>query len=224
MKIAAVEAIQLVGAFNRPEWVVEKAPKLAPYREPSGEFWGAYGLRIDDQVFELVNKLRTDPWTRQAVAVLWDHFMDNVPDKLDYPCTVALGFMIRETVSRTRRLDMHVTMRSNDAWLGLPYDMFQFTQLQHTVARVLGVSPGTYTHTAWSLHLYERDLEASYEVTIPLEASSHFDPTGLGEPNMTNGYEDATWRARMIALEPELISWQLTPSERWYRDVIHKEA
>lgn len=187
--------------------------------EPSGEFWGAYGARVEVQVYEVVRKLQVDPWTRQAVIVLWDRFLDNIPDKRDYPCTVALGFTLVEQFSGRRQLDMNVTMRSNDAWLGLPYDMFQFTQLQHTVARVLGVATGVYRHTAWSMHLYETNLEESHHVSIG-GRSSHFDPVGIGDAQCT--YEEVARRARTIALFPDEIDWDLTPSERWYRDTLHR--
>ena len=50
-------------------------------------------------------------------------------------------------------------MRSNDLWLGFPYDVFQFTCLQVRMAMELGLDIGTYTHIAGSLHLYARDFE-----------------------------------------------------------------
>jgi Thymidylate synthase len=218
-RIAALEAIQLIGAFSDPEWLVERAPQLSPYREPSGAFWGAYGRRIGWQIHDVVTKLLADPWTRQAVATLWDPGRDNLPEKRDYPCTVALGFTMQPAFTK-EVLDMHVTMRSNDAWLGLPYDMFQFTQLQQTVCRMIDVRPGTYTHTAWSMHLYDRDVDKTYAIALSPESDDYrIDPTGLGEPNMS--FTEVGNRAQTIALEPEKIDWELTPSERWYRNAIH---
>lgn len=221
-RVAAAEAIQLIGAFSDPEWLIERAPQMHPYREPDGRFWGAYGARIGVQISGVVRKLRADPWTRQAVATLWHDERDGhvaYAGKLDYPCTVALGFIMQIQFTGASQLDMNVIMRSNDAWLGLPYDMFQFTQLQWTVARMLGVAVGRYYHTAWSLHLYERDLEASHAVVAPSEPTV-FDPSGIGVPNLE--VADVIYRARTIARDPSAIEWELTPSERWYRDVLHK--
>ncbi len=48
-------------------------------------------------------------------------------------------------------------MRSNDAFLGLPHDVFAFTFIQELVARSLGVKLGVYSHFVGSLHLYETD-------------------------------------------------------------------
>lgn len=190
------------------------------YREPDGAFWGAYGARIGVQLSGVVRKLRRDPWTRQAVIGLWDRELDGhlaYSGKLDYPCTVAIGFTLHPSFS-SDALNMHVAMRSNDAWLGLPYDMFQFTQLHQTVCRLIDQRPGTYTHTAWSMHLYTRDVEASHAVKSDSPVD-YFDPRGIGESFLSTA--DVIYRARTIALRPNEIHWDLTESERWYRDTIH---
>ena len=72
----------------------------------------------------------------------------------DLNCTVCLQFIIRED-----KLYCTTYMRSNDLWLGFPYDVFQFTCLQVRMAMELGLDIGTYTHVAGSLHLYKRDFE-----------------------------------------------------------------
>lgn len=72
----------------------------------------------------------------------------------DLNCTVCLQFLIREN-----KLYCTTYMRSNDLWLGFPYDVFQFTCLQVRMAMELGLHIGTYTHITGSLHLYQRDFE-----------------------------------------------------------------
>lgn len=174
--IAAVETLQLIGGVSDAEVTLRVAPQFALYAEPgSGKFWGAYGRRIGTQLHDVVGKLHADPDTRQALITLWEPYYDNQPGKRDYPCTIALGF----TIYRHRRLDMNVTMRSNDVWLGLPYDLFQFNQLQHTVATLLSLEVGEYAHTAWSLHLYDSDYEAA-ETQLHELAQSDWQPRGLG--------------------------------------------
>lgn len=173
--IAAVEALQLIGGVSDVRTTTRVAPQFEQFLEPNGQFWGAYGRRIGDQLEQVVAKLRADLDTRQAVITLWQPGLDNFIGKRDYPCTVALGF----TVYRRRRLDLNVTMRSNDVWLGLPYDLFQFNQLQHTVATLLGLEVGEYAHTAWSLHLYDSDWEAA-ESQLHELTESDWQPRGLG--------------------------------------------
>lgn len=72
----------------------------------------------------------------------------------DLNCTICLQFLIRNN-----KLDMITTMRSNDLWLGLPYDLFSFTCLQMLMAMELNVDVGKYYHNAGSLHLYKRDYD-----------------------------------------------------------------
>lgn len=56
-----------------------------------------------------------------------------------------------------KALEIVVTMRSNDIWLGVPYDVVQFSMLQAAVAGELKVAVGRYTHISGSMHLYKRD-------------------------------------------------------------------
>jgi thymidylate synthase len=47
-------------------------------------------------------------------------------------------------------------MRSNDLFLGTPYNFLQFTTLQEVLAGWLGVGLGSYHHLSDSLHAYVR--------------------------------------------------------------------
>jgi thymidylate synthase len=150
-RVAAVEAVQLVGAFHDPELMVSAAGHFEKFREPrTGMMWGAYGFRIQNQVTAAWQKLAEDRDSRQAVVTLWEPVLDNVVGKKDYPCTIALQFLIRDD-----ELICVTDMRSNDVWLGLAYDLFQFGQLQWTVANILGCGVGPIIHRPVSLHAYE---------------------------------------------------------------------
>jgi thymidylate synthase len=225
--IGAVEAAQLIAGVSDPELVLRLAPQFERYSDTAEDgtgtrmFWGAYGERIKLQAHCAIEKLTTDPNTRQAVITLWDPWLDNVPGKRDYPCTIALHFYMHHGL-----IDMNVIMRSNDAWLGLPYDVFQFTQLQECVARALGTTPGTYRHTALSLHLYERDAEAARELiqqytrndkSVMTRYMETFQPTGMGRPGDT--FSRIMDRAQAILVNDTLQ--EETTSERWYREQLH---
>ena len=231
--IAAAEALQLIGAFSEPDWLCRIAPQFDHYREDfqvwdgCGEksdkrtvrvFHGAYGMRVGKQLESVIEKLTKDPNTRQAVVTLWNPAHDNDEGHLDYPCTVALGFSCDG-----EQLDMRVTMRSNDVWLGLPYDMFQFTQLQLTLCNVMGLLPGTYTHTAWSMHLYLSNMEESYDVTDSVAPHRTLpDVQGVGNRLLVdrNGaFIHMRDRARALALQQRV---DFTVSEAWYLDTLRE--
>ncbi len=200
--------MQLIGAFSDPDLLIATAPGFAKFTESSGRFHGSYGERVGNQVQACIRKLKADPNTRQAIIQLWDWMRDNNPGKKDYPCTVALQLELVDD-----RLCMNVVMRSNDAWLGLPYDLFQFTQLQMTVARALAVPCGTYRHTTFSLHLYEQHWTLAEELHLPLHVS--FQPVGIGTVGI--GWLQAQMRARQLPLVAFPLQGDATESERWYR-------
>lgn len=154
--IGAVEACQLLAGVSTPKLVIEVGPQFANYAEDNGLFHGAYGLRTDGQYEKIVERLKADPDTRQAVVTIWDPKLDLLEKKRDYPCTILHQFRIRNN-----KLNMTVFMRSNDVWLGAAYDFFQFTRVQIAIASVLGIEPGKYTHHVGSLHIYEQHYEAA---------------------------------------------------------------
>jgi thymidylate synthase len=120
---------------------------------------GAYGPRIfgKDALEKLegsspwdriIRTLREGKGSRNAIIQIYDN-SDARPKNGDKPCTCAIQFAVRNG-----QLMMHTHMRSNDAFKGLPHDIFTFTMLQEIAARELGFGLGRYTHSVASLHLY----------------------------------------------------------------------
>lgn len=209
-RIAAAEAIQLIGGFSRPDLLPSSFDK---FKEADGSFYGAYGVRIGGQLAEVVRKLRSDCDSRQAVITLWNPRLDNVePVRRDHPCTIALGFRIFQD-----KLQMNVLMRSSDAWLGIPYDLFQFAQMQLSIARVLDIEPGSYAHTTWSLHLYNKDLLSVDKIHV--STSSIPQPHGIGNDDTRSAHE-LQRRAISIGFNHDWL--EHTPSERWYVNALQQ--
>ena len=74
-------------------------------------------------------------------------------------------------------------MRSNDAFLGLPHDVFCFTMLQEIVARTLSIEVGNYKHVVGSLHLYEQRMRARDDSSMRLAiAKIAMPPMPAGNP------------------------------------------
>ena len=103
-----------------------------------------------DQWEFVKNELKKNPNSRRAVIHIKEA---SDKDSKDINCTVCLQFFIRNN-----KLYMTTYMRSNDLWMGFPYDVFQFTNMQVLMSMELGVELGTYTHISGSLHLYKRNL------------------------------------------------------------------
>jgi thymidylate synthase len=110
-----------------------------------------------DQVQNVIDLLKDRQSSRQAVIQIID--AEDVASKAKaIPCTNTLQFLIRAD-----RLHLVVSMRSNDAYLGFPHDVFAFTMLQELIARTLNVELGTYIHTVGSFHLYDAHIEGAQD-------------------------------------------------------------
>lgn len=106
-----------------------------------------------DQVHKIIELLIADPNSRRAVLNL-NVPNANVIETKDEICTIALQMYIRDG-----KLNCTGIMRSNDIWLGTPYDVAFFTELQKYIAHRVGVEYGTYTHFVTSIHAYDRNFE-----------------------------------------------------------------
>lgn len=143
------------------------APQYEKFAE-DGIAHGAYGYRLwsnlwmhNNQLAIVINILAREPNSRQAIITMWTAQDDlGMDDKKDLPCTLSMQFLIRD-----ERVCLIVTMRSNDAWLGLPYDIFAFTCIQKLVAQAVGREPGWYCHQAGSEHLYKKDWDKAKEAS-----------------------------------------------------------
>src|SRR5690606_21604772 len=126
------------------------------------------------------------PNTRQCVVAMWeaaDLWEAIRGEWRDIPCTVCLQFV-------RRRDGLHAVayMRSNGAWMGLPYDVFCFTSVLAIVASKLGIPTATYTHCVGSMHLYEQHAEKYAKKTLVQRARTRWPAHGysrVGPPEGT---------------------------------------
>lgn len=152
--------------------------------DEQGKIFGGYGPRLFnwrgmDQFNQVADLIRRNPDTRRAVIQIFDAH-DLLGDHKDIPCTCTLQFMLREN-----KLNLFTYMRSNDAYLGMPHDVFCFTMLQEIMARKLSAEIGTYKHAVGSLHLYDKNLKSARRflmegwqpTTEPMPAMPIGDPT-----------------------------------------------
>lgn len=132
--------------------------QIGQFSDNGRTFFGAYGPRFREQLARVIKTLTVDPDSRQAVIELW---REPPPGgSKDIPCTLSWQFFIRQG-----KLEMHATMRSSDVWLGLPYDVFNFSMIQQGVAALLGgIQLGKLTLTLHSSHLYDVHLPAAVGV------------------------------------------------------------
>tara|TARA_R110001592_G_C12952908_1_gene731529 strand:+ start:241 stop:897 length:657 start_codon:yes stop_codon:yes gene_type:complete len=102
----------------------------------------------NNQLDYIIQKLAHEKDTRQACISIYD-CKEHEEYTYDTPCTYAVQFTIVNG-----RLDMCVTMRSNDLWYGFCNDQYCFSELQNHVATILKIETGVYYHFAHNMHLY----------------------------------------------------------------------
>ncbi len=171
-KFMAAEAYWILTGDNRVETIAPYNKRIADFSDDGQVFFGAYGPKVIEQLPYVVSTLAKDPDSRQAGLTLW---RESPAATKDVPCTVAMFFGIRNG-----RLNNHVFMRSSDAWLGIPYDVCNFSMVAHLVCSLINeqvktadvqriVTPGALYLTAASSHLYEPNWE---QATACIEAGS----------------------------------------------------
>jgi thymidylate synthase len=107
-----------------------------------------YQWERNAQLDMVVEMLKRNPDTRQACVSIYDG-KEISSYAFDTPCTYAIQFTIVND-----KLDMCVTMRSNDLWYGFCNDQYQFSKLQEMVSEKLEIETGVYYHFAHNMHLY----------------------------------------------------------------------
>ncbi|QBZ72780.1 thymidylate synthase [Gordonia phage GodonK] len=199
--LGMMEGAQLIGSVAVPRLMDRCWPKMMTYTD----HYGDYGARAahGDQMRKIFNMLKDDPETRQAILTLWSPELDAGDTKhSDHPCTVSIGFRVR-----SNHLNMTVTMRSNDIWLGASSDFTQFTLLQATFAEALGYSLGSYTHFVHSMHIYERDVEKAEEfIAKPFERFIDYSVNPLARKGWSYDEIRAEAKNALLGTVPALTS------------------
>ena len=167
------EAWWILDGRNDVKSLAKYMGKIERYSDDGIRFFGAYGPKIVDQLSYCIKTLIKDHDSRQACLTIW---RQNPPLSKDIPCTVSLQFFLRKD-----RLYTVANMRSQDIWLGLPYDAFNFSAISFFVClslRKILVQPtlklGELYINAASRHLYSTDEEEAQKL-VEANLPDHLD-------------------------------------------------
>ncbi len=132
-------------------------------RVPSayGNLWREFpghGGRVD-QIAWVVAELRRNPTSRRLVVSAWAP--ENAHPSALPPCHFTFVLNVQSGVDGTPCLNLHVTQRSCDIALGLPYNIAGYALLLHLLAAWSGLAPGTMGHTLVDAHIYTAKPDGS---------------------------------------------------------------
>ncbi len=161
---AIAEVFWILNGDNDASFMNFWNPSLPKFAGNGDTYHGAYGYRIRkqfgmDQLEVAYQALSSNTNTRQVVIQIWDSRIDlpnykGEPANTDIPCNICSMPKIRNN-----KLEWLQVMRSNDLFLGSPYNIIQFTTIQEILAGWLNLELGAYYQISDSLHAYSHDIE-----------------------------------------------------------------
>lgn len=113
----------------------------------------------NDQLTKIMNRLKEDPDSRQLWISLWNPNKD--PDFLGgvsrVPCSLGYGLQVRDG-----KLNLHYVMRSCDFVTHFRNDVYLAIKFLEWVAEKTGYPVGDFTHTMFSCHVYNKDIQGVF--------------------------------------------------------------
>jgi len=110
-----------------------------------------------DQVGYVLDLLQNDPFSRRILMSYW-----NPPDfdKTSLvPCHYSVQFYVEEDEKCQRYLSCHFTMRSNDLFLGHPFNIFSYAVMTYILAAKSNMKPKELVFTGGDIHIYKNHIE-----------------------------------------------------------------
>jgi len=114
--------------------------------------WRAPDGREIDQIKEVVERIKKDPYDRRLIVTAWN------PGEIDQmalpPCHAFSQFYVANG-----ELSLQMYQRSCDMFLGVPFNIASYSLLLHMVAQVTGLKPGEFVHTLGDAHIYHNHFD-----------------------------------------------------------------
>lgn len=155
-KSIAVETEWFLKGFTNTRWLNALGVKIwDQWADENGDLGPVYGKQLRDfngfdQLKELVDLAKKEPYSRRLVVNLWNP-TDLSKMKLP-PCHYGFQFVIHN-----KQVDVVVTMRSLDLFVGLPYDVAMYALILSSFVKEIGDGyfAGEVILNAANAHIYE---------------------------------------------------------------------
>jgi thymidylate synthase len=133
------------------EWADQNGD-LGPVYGAQWRKWMNLDGRQIDQIYEVIESIRKSPFSRRHLVSAWNvgeiEYMHLPPCHFSFQFTVFKG-----------RLNCHLTMRSVDCFLGMPFNIASYALLLKMVAQVTGYEAGSLFLTAHDCHIYKNHID-----------------------------------------------------------------
>lgn len=143
----------------------DEAGRLGPIYGAQWRRWSNPAGRPIDQLVKAAMIIRetvkTGKHSRQNVVSAWN------PAELDEmalpPCHWGMEWHTGEDDGGNVTLSLVVRQRSGDIFLGVPFNLLNYSILLQLMCRITGAKPASFVHSIGNLHLYENHAEAAEE-------------------------------------------------------------
>lgn len=117
---------------------------------------GQYEVKEIDQIGEVLTTLKTNPNSRRMIVTAWEPG-NALHSKLP-PCHYTFGFNVQGN-----KLNCHLTQRSGDIALGIPFNVAAYSLLTQAIARETGFEVGYFSHMIIDAHIYVNHIDGLKE-------------------------------------------------------------
>lgn len=158
-----------------------------------GNFWRNFPVHregraeFNDQLVWVLAELKRNPMSRRLVISAWAP--ENAQNSALPPCHSIFMLNVQNGESgkpEDRTLNLHLTQRSCDVALGIPYNIAGYAFLLELFARFSGIKAGIFAHTLVDAHIYTKKADgtmAEYDHVPGLELQLKREPRPL--PTLT---------------------------------------
>ena len=117
---------------------------------------GKYEVVEVDQIGRVIELLKTDPNSRRMVVTAWEP--GNALNSKLPPCHYTFAFNVQG-----KTLNCHLTQRSGDIAIGIPFNLAAYALLTQILAGQAGLESGVFSHTIIDAHIYVNHVEGLRE-------------------------------------------------------------
>lgn len=140
------------------EWADENGD-LGPVYGSQWRRWKTPDGREIDQIAELVEGLKNNPWSRRHLVSAWN--VAEVGSMALPPCHCLFQFCVipAQREGEKHGLSLQLYQRSADLFLGVPFNIASYALLLLMMAQICGYEAREFVHTFGDLHLYRNHLD-----------------------------------------------------------------
>lgn len=109
-----------------------------------------------DQLQYVIDELKRKPYSRRLIVTAWEPG-NAINSKLP-PCHYTYAFNVSDD-----KLNCHLSQRSGDIALGIPFNLAAYSLLTQIIANEVGLGLGEFAHTIVDAHIYVADKGTDME-------------------------------------------------------------